>query len=996
MIEDSDDLPLVSGPFGLSARPDEPDDEPSASASASARYETGAVLGRGGMGEVRCMVDRRLGRTVARKVARRGDATAEARLAREARITARLEHPGIVPIYDVGRDPEGRLYYTMRIIRGRTLASAMAEIDEPSARMTLLRHFLDACTAVAYAHGAGVIHRDLSPANILVGAFGETQVADWGLAVELDDAPGIPSSAGTPAYMSPEQVLGRPVDRRSDVWTLGAVLHELVTGTPPFGRVDRADRRRHGQVPTLRTRDPELSIAPDLAAIVDRALHPEPDQRYPDAAALADDLARFIDGRAVAAYRYSPWESLLRLARAWRAPLAVAAVALALLAVVGVMAWERNVSARQRAERAERHASAARSRADDNLARTLVVRALELHRRGQRAHAEVLAAHALELRESPEARGVLAAGYGHARPRLQWRERLPCRSATFDERGELRLCLTDDGVEVDGVLRPVPDAAEIGRAIELGPDRLAIIDEHHRLVFHDADGESLVHSAAVEPTWPMEALSNDAVVTVGGARLVVVDRRLPMRIIHQPCADSVLDVARALDGRLFVACSEGALLEVAPDAPAVRQIASVPVAEGRPSSLRHDGARDELLVGTLRGVARVVDARHGTLRARVALDPRPIPDIRLHPEDPWRAAVQVWRGETLVVDLHDGRVEHRLPPADVEQTRWREGGRILRRLGASMEDWALENDDVPWPIERGSGVSTIAVDRVGDALAVGYGSGRLDLHGREPWATQLYPDVLKDVAFSPDGARLATAVVRDPAVRILDARTGAELHRLATRPCNRLLWLGDTVVGVAYSGGPRLFSMQQPDAAPTELPVRLRFADAEPLGDDRALLLDASDTLWWLDPLRRPALTAWVERPGTLAVAPLSDGGAFVTEPNAVIRLDPAGVERSRLEASGQLLEVATSPDERWVAAGTADGRVLVWAIATGDQAAVLSGHEDRVVTLAFPSSRVLLSGGWDGRVHRWDLQVLDRPASSLRLEAERRWGLDLEHAMAD
>jgi tetratricopeptide (TPR) repeat protein len=230
-------------------------------------YELLEPLGRGGMGEVFRGTDPALGRDLAVKVLRpelRGNTDAEARFQREARLTGALQHPNIVPVHNLGRLPDGRLYYTMKLVRGRTLAEMLAEGTDPARLPGLLGIFEQVCQAVAYAHSKGVIHRDLKPANVMVGSFGEVQVMDWGLAKVLqgDASTNTPAAqtgaggdtlrrvwrigctadggrtgvVGTPAYMPPEQARdgARDVDERADVFGLGAILCEILTGRPPY------------------------------------------------------------------------------------------------------------------------------------------------------------------------------------------------------------------------------------------------------------------------------------------------------------------------------------------------------------------------------------------------------------------------------------------------------------------------------------------------------------------------------------------------------------------------------------------------------------------------------------------------------------------------------------------------------------------------------------------------------------------------------------------
>ncbi|HEY0511623.1 MAG TPA: serine/threonine-protein kinase [Thermoanaerobaculia bacterium] len=265
-------------------------------------YEILETLGRGGMGTVYRAVDRKLDREVALKVVQLPEGARETvdRLLREARVLARLEHPGIVPVHDAGLLPDGRAFYAMKRVRGLRL-------DEHARAVLLterLRAFERVCEAVAFAHAHGVIHRDLKPENVMVGPFGEVLVMDWGVAKVNGDPPAGEEGRGgegstfqsmetahgtilgTPGYMAPEQERGE-VDRitgRTDVYALGAILGFLLAGeTPPR----------------------------PLEAIRRRAMAAEPEDRYAKVEDLAADLARYLAGLAVSAHR----ESLLDRAR---------------------------------------------------------------------------------------------------------------------------------------------------------------------------------------------------------------------------------------------------------------------------------------------------------------------------------------------------------------------------------------------------------------------------------------------------------------------------------------------------------------------------------------------------------------------------------------------------------------------------------------------------------------------------------------------------------
>lgn len=243
------------------------------------RYRIVELIGAGGMGLVYLADDMVLGRRVAIKVIDETDATGALadRLVSEARVLARLEHPGIVPVHDVGALPDGRVFYVMKFVEGQTLADFAATDASLPAR---LRAFARVCDAVAFAHSRGVVHRDLTPRNVMVGAFGETVVLDWGLAGDGSDA----AVGGTRGFMAPEQTEGRPGDARSDVYALGAILETLLhsEGVPP------------------------------LRAIVRKATAADAEARYAGAAALGDDVLRFLESAPVSAHRYTALETARR------------------------------------------------------------------------------------------------------------------------------------------------------------------------------------------------------------------------------------------------------------------------------------------------------------------------------------------------------------------------------------------------------------------------------------------------------------------------------------------------------------------------------------------------------------------------------------------------------------------------------------------------------------------------------------------------------------
>jgi WD40 repeat protein/tRNA A-37 threonylcarbamoyl transferase component Bud32 len=353
-------------------------------------YELIGEQGRGGIGVVTKARDLRLDRIVALKELQKPTSAARLRFEREMRITSRLQHPGVVPVHECGQWPDGAPFYAMKMVEGRSLKELIGEKRSLPERLSLLPHVIAVADTIAYAHSTGVIHRDLKPANVIVGPFGETVVIDWGLAKHVDDsedrdsleAP-TPSSddsvtrvgevVGTPAYMAPEQARGEPVDERADIFSLGAILHHLLSGAAP---------RPNDSSTTASLEPGVLAVEPgapeELIAVVQKALAPRRAERYTSAAAFAQDLRRFQTGQLVSAHRYSPRDLLWRWARRFRVPLVAAAVALIIVAVVSAVSL-RNVLRSQAVAEAERQeAVERRSEALDRLDDVVVAHARSL------------------------------------------------------------------------------------------------------------------------------------------------------------------------------------------------------------------------------------------------------------------------------------------------------------------------------------------------------------------------------------------------------------------------------------------------------------------------------------------------------------------------------------------------------------------------------------------------------------------------------------------
>jgi serine/threonine-protein kinase len=388
----SGDTPPADAAAGGSAHP-----VPAEALAAATRYRVLRAHAAGGLGEVLVAHDEELHRDVALKRLQAPHVhspQSRSRFLREAKITSRLEHPNVVPVHAVGQDAEGRLFYAMRFVQGETLRQASQHFHaadrqgrEPGERRLALRQllsrFVAVCNTVAYAHSLGIVHRDIKPDNIILGAFGETMLVDWGLAKEMrapeSPSPGTPEPTasedenvptlsdthpatrqgailGTPGYMSPEQATGGGAELgpASDVYSLGATLYLLLTGEAPFpGRHvgEVLDKVKRGDFAPPRRRKKDIPRA--LEAICCKAMARQPGQRYASALALAADMEHWLAAEPVSAWR-EPWTTRAYRWAARHRTLVTAAAVAVLVALVGLTAAALLLNAANRREREAR------------------------------------------------------------------------------------------------------------------------------------------------------------------------------------------------------------------------------------------------------------------------------------------------------------------------------------------------------------------------------------------------------------------------------------------------------------------------------------------------------------------------------------------------------------------------------------------------------------------------------------------------------------------
>lgn len=363
-------------------------------------------LQRGGLGAVYVGEDSANRRKVAVKFLHRhlaADTFCRNRFLLEAEVTARLEHPGVIPLYGVGQTADGYAFYAMRFIDGYSMEESVQQLHHDSSKSSadllendrryrqLLNHFASVCKTIAYAHNRGIVHRDIKPANVMLGRYGETIVVDWGLAVPVvrdepfrqsgektlmpvrnGDSSSSDQGGGTPVYMSPEQTSKLAPTPASDIYSLGATLFKILTGQPPVEGDSIALIKEN--VIAGRIRSAQLlrpSVPPPLASIAAKAMSLLPSDRYTTALELAEDVEAYLADEPVTAHREQPLARLTRLSRRHRAATQIAMIALALGSVLATFSFltlgvyaTRERFARKNAQTAQLSADQARQHAE--------------------------------------------------------------------------------------------------------------------------------------------------------------------------------------------------------------------------------------------------------------------------------------------------------------------------------------------------------------------------------------------------------------------------------------------------------------------------------------------------------------------------------------------------------------------------------------------------------------------------------------------------------
>lgn len=943
-----------------------------------------AELARGGMGRLLLTFDNHLGRDIAVKellpppggaghpaTAGYGGGPSKAqtnelvsRFLREARVTGQLEHPSIVPVYELGEREDGTLYYTMKLVRGRTLHEAIHSSETLEDRLRLLAHVRDLAFAISYAHSRGVINRDIKPQNIMVGEFGETVVLDWGLAKVLgrddirgreivrniemaEDDSGAQTVAlflGTPNYMPPEQAWGRldDVDERSDVWAIGAVLYELLTGRPPYSAGNAlmtVCAVREDVAPAVESLEP---AAPrELATVAMRCLQREQGQRYETARDVALEIERYQAGGRVAAYEYSSWELLKRFVVRNKALSAAVGVAVATLVVATVLVWGQYRKAVDSEHRARISEGEARVSAEE-----------ALHSAGEAESARTVAEGARDEARNKEQEARAAQALADRRREEANTERLRAIEAEDETRGHLAEAFVQKSLYASEQRLIDRSAAYSAEALKLRERP----DARGRLLAFLSD-ESAPRMVGALPPAPADvtalAISADGAWLASGSRdgtvvLWSVGRRVEKATI---AAHASAVTALAFGNTPLQLYSGGDDGESSRWTLAGRQLCRAQARVGRVEGLLAGTDGGTFVVGQ-RGLATVA---RGGQDVESSL-PGGFADLGR-----WLAGASVNGGKMLAVvgerggievrEMRSQRVVFRVAghSAAVQSVDYSPDGKLVATAGADggVALWKADGrEQVGWIDAHADKALVVRFSPDGKRLASGGKDGLVRiwgltgemLSGFDPGFGEVY-----SVAWSPDGARLGIAG-RSGGAWVVDARGGAMLTPLVGHK--------GRVFTIAFSHDGGLVATAGEDG-------HVRVWDVTS-GEQKAAHREHDG----------PAYCVAFSPNGELLASAGADG-ALVNW-----NLTAQAVHNKLTGHTRSVQGVAFSPDGRQLASASYDKSVRLWDTASGEQLAILQGHTQRVSSVAFsPDGAVLASGGGDRTVRFWHVGKAGTPA---------------------
>jgi WD40 repeat protein/serine/threonine protein kinase len=907
-------------------------------------YTVKNVHGRGGQARVMLAFDEHIGRDVALKELLSSDEDEETmasgrssqlstpglmRFLREARVTGQLEHPNIVPVYELGRRQDGRLYYTMRLVRGETLEKKLNECKDLSGRLKHMGPFWDVCNAIAYAHSRGVVHRDIKPSNIMVGEFGETVLLDWGIAkvkgrkdlgareIERDLAllheAGIEhtvagAAIGTPSYMSPEQAAGdiNKIDEISDVWSLGAVLYELLTGVPPYdGKTRMEILRKVGREPVKPVREHCPDAPADLTAIAEKCLQKNKRHRYQSAREVSDDVSAYMTGRRVSAYAYSSWELLKRSASQNR--LTFIAIGLILLVIIGALvfttlAYRKATLARENESIARNQEATARQQehterltANYHLAQAHAEKADRLKGDMRFLSSSIFAAASLSHNPSHPKSIYYDAEFAAGHPEshnLRMEAASQIYRTQFQTSAEIESFFRGGSV----FARPAfsPSGNHLAAASFDGTVKIWDL-KSNRMVRSIEAHDGRVYDVEYSP-------DGKYIATAGHDQTVIVwltenGNPLYKLVGHQ---DPVRSVAFSRNGKLLVSAGWDGTVRVW-DVASAKCLKVMQGHQGKvyDAAFSPDGKRI-VSVGEDKTL-RIWKLPQGKLIQKIIGHSKTTFAVACSPDGRWVASA----GDDFVVRL------------------WKPGEKRpsihLKGHKNGVINLAFSPD--------GELLASASYDRTVRLWDVHTGECRLTIDGHKGF--------VYGVAFSRDGGRIASASY-DRTVKVWKIRSGRALRTFTGHK--------HTVYGVAFSPDGEWLASSGWDKTVRIFGTRT--------GNTRFVLKGHEDVV------------------DGVAISPNGRRIASASRDKTVRLWNPKTGEPilSLQGHTDAIYTAAFSPDSKLIATASNDRTVRVWDPETGEQLLVMTGHNGEIGSLTFsPSNRWLASAGYDKSIRIWD-----------------------------
>jgi WD40 repeat protein/serine/threonine protein kinase len=1000
------------------------------------RYEIKKEQGRGGIGRVLLAFDRHIGRNVALKeLLKAGDCQdpvldeqyqtsfedKQIRFLKEARITGQLQHPSIVPVYEIGRREDGTYYYTMKLVEGRTLSQAIQECTSLEDGLKLLPHFRDMCHAISFAHSCGVIHRDIKPANVMIGKFGQTVVLDWGIAKILDEADegGMDgqrlilqlggsktvegSTLGTPAYMSPEQTRGEldRIDELSDVYSLGACLYEMLCGRPPHTGSHVWEIILKVLCEPVHPLEKEPSPPPgELAAIAYKALAKEKEDRYQSAAELAGAIEAYMSGEKVAAYEYSSFELFTRFASKNKPALAAAGVMLLALVFGLIMvgtAFSKEVLSNQKMKAAVSMEQEAKRTAYFHMAQAFSREAAQLEQEKQPLGAKIYAAASLLHNPANRTSPYFYPDFANLYP-LSLKMRAEAAATLYEAQHR-------DALDLEALISTAE--ANFGSAVSPDGQVVAVGGQDKKIALWDTRtkkqvGELVGHESRV---YTIAFSQNGGAVFSGGndgtVRAFDVQSKRQLWRFNFP-GKRVYDVAVSGDGKWVAAAGEGKDIQLL-EGETGHLVRKLSGHQDRIHCLAFSPDGKSLASGSYDTTVRLWDVTTGNPLAEMEGHKKEVMglafshDGRRLASGSWDSTIRIWNAQTHEVervlespDAHIMVVD--FAPDDTRLVS--AGGERKVRL------WDVETGEMAFAVQAHK-------DAVYGAYFLGAGdrlfSASVDktikfwkaIHADPLFALKGHTGTAWDVQYSGDGKRIASAS-EDRTVRIMDAQShellgvlsghDGTVYSAAFSPDNKLIASvgGDRRVKIWNANTfQELFELDGHDDAIYAVVFSKDGTKLATGGPDHTIRLWDLQNQKPLRVLRGHANTVY------RMLFTEADSRLVSVATDSTIRLwDVAtGAQLGRIDTPDWNSGLDMTKDEKWLFTSGKDPSIVMWELSTLKKVREFSGHEQWVNSVKVsPDGSVLASSSDDGTVRLWSVNTTE---PLLILSATPTLGLD-------